>query len=106
MWQTVVAWLTWLAADPQAVSTEAAKASGAVSVAYAATAPDVAPTPAPVPPAPKPACCQDCGGRGYIVHGDGHRTPCPCPPSCQCKRAPGAALTPGGRAAPAGEAAR
>ena len=103
MWQSLIVWLTWLAADPHAVSTEAAKASGAVSVAYAATATDVAPAPVPVP---KPGCCEDCGGKGVIVHGDGHRTPCPCQPSCKCKLAPGAALTSGGRAAPAGEAAR
>jgi hypothetical protein len=62
-----------------------------------APAPAAASTPAPAPvpvpaPAPTPApgkCCSDCGGRGYIVHGDGHRTPCPCPPSCPCKKGAG-----------------
>lgn len=29
-------------------------------------------------------CCGACVD-GSIVHGDGHRTPCPCPPDCQCK---------------------
>lgn len=31
-------------------------------------------------------CCGACKG-GVIVHGDGHRTPCPCPADCECKRA-------------------
>lgn len=29
-----------------------------------------------------------CGGQcqnGIITHGDGHKTPCPCPPDCKCK---------------------
>lgn len=106
MWQTIIAWLTWLAADPAQIDREAPRASAAVSVAYATFAVDKAPQPAPEPPKPKPGCCTDCGGKGYIVHGDGHRTPCPCPASCSCKRPAGATLTPGGRAAPAGEATR
>lgn len=36
-----------------------------------------------VTPDPKPDQC-DCGGKGFIIHGDGHRTPCPCGPNCQC----------------------
>lgn len=30
-----------------------------------------------------------CGGKcvnGVITQGDGHKTPCPCPPDCPCKR--------------------
>lgn len=29
----------------------------------------------------------NCGGKGYIVHGDGHQTPCPClvDGDCKCK---------------------
>jgi hypothetical protein len=23
-----------------------------------------------------------------ITHGDGHKTPCPCPPACKCKTCP------------------
>ena len=36
--------------------------------------------------APATAC--KCGGKcvnGQIVHGDSHKTPCPCPPDCKCK---------------------
>jgi hypothetical protein len=41
-------------------------------------------------PGPKPdgECCSQCEN-GWITHGDGHRTPCPCPPTCRCKRAGG-----------------
>lgn len=44
-----------------------------------------------LPPAPEPTpapgeCCNQCKGTGYITHGDGHRTPCPCPPTCVCKK--------------------
>jgi hypothetical protein len=83
MWRTLMAWLTWLSADPAEISLEAPRASAAVAVAYAPFATEQAPQPKPEPP--KPGCCTDCGGRGYIVHGDGHRTPCPCPASCRCK---------------------
>lgn len=103
MWNAILVWLTWMSADPHGIDREAPRASGAVSVAYAATAVDAAPQPTPEPP--RPGCCTDCGGKGVIVHGDGHRTPCPCPPSCRCK-ATGAALTPGVAARPAGEGNR
>ncbi len=33
---------------------------------------------------PSKKCCGECKG-GFIVHGDGHKTPCPCPPDCECK---------------------
>jgi hypothetical protein len=33
---------------------------------------------------PSQKCCGVCKG-GFIVHGDGHKTPCPCPPDCKCK---------------------
>lgn len=29
-------------------------------------------------------CCGQCVN-GVITHGDGHKTPCPCPPDCKCK---------------------
>jgi hypothetical protein len=35
--------------------------------------------------APVQECCGLCNG-GIIVHGDGHTTPCPCPPECPCKK--------------------
>ena len=100
MWRYLLAILAALSADPAQMDREAPRASAAVSAAYAATAVEKAPQPTPEPP--KPACCTDCGGKGYIVHGDGHRTACPCPPSCECKRTPGASLTPASPVVPAG----
>ena len=85
MWQWLLSVLTALSADPAQIDREAPRASAAVSAAYATTAPEKAPEPQPEPPKPKPGCCTECGGRGYIVHGDGHRTACPCPASCRCK---------------------
>jgi hypothetical protein len=35
--------------------------------------------------APVSKCCGLCTG-GKIVHGDGHATDCPCPPTCDCKK--------------------
>lgn len=100
MWQWLLSVLAALSADPAQIDQEAPRASAAVSAAYAATAIEKAPQPTPEP---KPACCTDCGGRGYIVHGDGHRTACPCPASCKCKTAPsGASLTPAASTRPAG----
>jgi hypothetical protein len=99
MWQWLLSILASLSADPAQIDQEAPRASAAVSVAYAATAPEKAPEPKPEP---KPGCCTDCGGKGYITHGDGHRTACPCPASCKCKASPGASLTPGLPARPAG----
>jgi len=85
MWQYILSVLASLAADPAQIDREAPRASAAVSAAYATTAQEKAPEPTPEPAPPKPGCCTECGGRGYIVHGDGHRTACPCPPSCKCK---------------------
>jgi hypothetical protein len=99
MWQWLLSVLASLAADPAQIDREAPRASAAVSAAYAVTAVEKAPQPQPEP---KPACCTDCGGRGYIVHGDGHRTACPCPASCKCKAPTGASLTPAAPARPAG----
>ena len=100
MWQYILSVLAALSADPAQIDLEAPRASAAVSAAYATTSVEKAPEPKPEPP--KPACCTDCGGKGYIVHGDGHRTACPCPPSCKCKLPPGASLTPDLPAVPAG----
>jgi hypothetical protein len=99
MWQYILSVLAALSADPAQIDREAPRASAAVSVAYATTAVEKAPEPKPEP---KPGCCTDCGGRGYIVHGDGHRTACPCPASCKCKSPPGASLTPVAPSLPAG----
>ena len=37
----------------------------------------------PNTPVPNPENCP-CEGTGYIVHGDGHKTECPCGPNCDC----------------------
>ena len=83
MWQYILSVLAALSADPAQIDLEAPRASAAVSAAYAATAQEQAPEPTPEPPKPKPAVCVDCNGRGYIVHGDGHKTACP---TCAVKK--------------------
>jgi hypothetical protein len=100
MWQYILSVLASLAADPAQIDREAPRASAAVSAAYSTTATEKAPEPTPEPP--KPGCCTECGGKGFIVHGDGHRTPCPCPASCKCKNPPGASSTSGLPTRPAG----
>jgi hypothetical protein len=99
MWEYILSVLAALSADPAQIDLEAPRASAAVSAAYATTAVEKAPEPKPEP---KPGCCTDCGGKGFIVHGDGHRTACPCPASCKCKLPPGASLTPASPSQPAG----
>jgi hypothetical protein len=80
----IISVLVWLSADPAAIDRESPRAAAAVSAARASLAVEAPPEPAPTP---KPeTCCSDCGGTGMITHGDGHRTPCPCPASCPCKR--------------------
>jgi hypothetical protein len=88
----LVAALAALAAEPDALEREAPRAEAAVACAYASLLVD-APAPAPAPPAPgpkppAPARCDQCNGTGYIVHGDGHRTVCPCRSSCPDGRCP------------------
>jgi hypothetical protein len=76
--------LVWLSAEPAVIEQESPRAAAAVAAARSSMA--VEP---PAPPAPQPQpekCCSDCKGTGHIVHGDGHRTACPCPASCPCKR--------------------
>ena len=105
MWQYILSVLAALSADPAQIDQEAPRASAAVSVAYAATAPERAPEPKPEPPKPKPAVCVDCGGKGYIVHGDGHRTVCPTCGGKACPTGncpPGASSTSGLPTRPAG----
>jgi hypothetical protein len=77
--------LTIYSADPEVIDREPAKAYAACSAAYA-TLEVVAPKPKPKPqPKPNDGCCGECGGTGFITHGDGHKTPCPCPEGCDCK---------------------
>lgn len=79
LWRWLVAFLVWLSADPAEIDLEHPRAAAAVAAARASMAHDAAP--APTPPGPKPPApgkCVDCGGTGWIVHGDGHRTRCPC----------------------------
>jgi hypothetical protein len=84
-WRWLIAFLTWLAADPAAMDVERPKAAAAVALARSSLVLDVpAPAPAPKPPAPG-KCCGACGGRGYVVMPDGHRVACPCPAACPCK---------------------
>jgi hypothetical protein len=84
LWNWILWILTWLSADPVAFDREAARAAAAVSAARASMAIE-APSPTPPAPGPKPdKCCGECV-KGWITHGDGHRTPCPCPASCKCK---------------------
>lgn len=100
IYRFILALLASLSADPAQLDLEAPRASAAVSAAYAATAHEKAPQPTPEP---KPGCCTDCGGKGFIVHGDGHRTACPCPASCKCKSPSGASLAPVAPTTPAGK---
>lgn len=83
-WRWLIWFLTWLSASPADLPREAARAAASVAAARASMA-VVEPGPAPTPPAPG-GCCVECRGTGWITHGDGHRTACPCPPSCSCKK--------------------
>lgn len=88
----LVAALAALSAEPDALERARPAAEAAVACAYASLLAD-APAPAPAPPAPgpkppAPAVCTKCNGTGYIVHGDGHRTVCPCRSSCPDGRCP------------------
>ena len=83
LWRWIISVLVWLSSDPQAARLEAPKAAAAVAAARASLAIDSGPAPAPAPQPGK--CCGECKGTGFITHGDGHRTPCPCPPGCTCK---------------------
>ena len=78
IFQAFLAWLAWLLAPVVTDDLEQARAAAAVSVAAASMVADDSPSPEPGPRPPKPDVCPDCKGTGWIVHGDGHRTPCPC----------------------------
>ena len=86
IWRVILAWLTAVSVDTTAAQREAPRASAAVLCARASMLTGAVPGPQPAPvPNPKPECCGECKGTGYITHGDGHKTPCPCPPGCKCK---------------------
>lgn len=81
--ELLTAILTWLTADPAAIDAERPRAEAAVAAARASLLSAAPSPPAPSPP-PAPAPCTRCGGKGYIVHGDGHRTVCPCRTATPC----------------------
>lgn len=64
VYRALIAWLTWLAADPRAIDLERPRAAAAVAVARASMAVDTAPAPGPRPPAPACVCGETCVG-GY-----------------------------------------
>jgi hypothetical protein len=79
LWRWFVAFLVWLSADPIEIDLEHPRAAAAVAAARASMAHDTAPVPPPPgPKPPAPGKCQDCNGTGWITHGDGHKTRCPC----------------------------
>lgn len=86
LWRAWLAFLTWLAADPQMVEQERPRAAAAVAAAYATFAPGTEPAPSPAPR----ECI--CGGtcKNGVWKPDGNiEQPCPCPASCKCKSKPG-----------------
>ena len=98
MWQSILALLASLSAEPAGLEQAYPPAAAAVAVAYAAAAPDVAPEPPAPPrppaPAPKPPC--PCGGLGRVLKaGPGgvdriERCPCGACPTGTCPRPSGA----------------
>ena len=101
MWNSLLALLASLSADPAALGQAYPPAAAAVAVAYAAAAPDVAPEP-PAPPRPKPPAppkpkppCPHCGGLGRVLRAGPageriERCPCGACPTGQCPRPSGA----------------
>lgn len=65
MWAVILSWLLGVPAGP----------SVAAEVGYALLSVDL----------PVEECCGDCKG-GIITHADGHKTACPCPSTCACKK--------------------
>jgi len=98
LWQSLLALLASVSAEPSALEHAHPPAAAAVAVAYAAAAPDVAPEPPAPPkppaPAPKPPC--PCGGLGRVLKaGPGgvdriERCPCGACPDGTCPRPSGA----------------
>lgn len=103
LWNWILWVLTWLSSDPASLDREAGRAAAAVTVARATM---LVEAPAPTPPGPKPTPgkCTECNGTGWIVHGDGHRTRCPCGIGCTTGNCPvpGASSTTSSPSVPAG----
>ena len=75
-WNSLLLWLASLFAVAVPVNVEHAKSAAAVAAARASM--EVA-RPSPQPePKPKPKVCPQCNNTGWITHGDGHKTRCPC----------------------------
>jgi hypothetical protein len=66
----ILAWIALLFPQPVMVGPVAVHAAYVIHTQQADT--------------PAKECCGECQG-GFITHGDGHKTPCPCPPDCKCK---------------------
>lgn len=79
-WRWLMWCLSWLSSDPADLATGHARAAASIAAARATMVQGAEPT-----PAPSKECCVECRGTGYITHGDGHRTQCPCPGDCPCK---------------------
>ena len=83
---TILAFFAWLMAMlAPSDSSEAAKCAACVTLAYAAQAKAEGPTPPPGPDGCVKGC--DCAGTGWVKSPEGFRIPCPCPPTCSCKKA-------------------
>jgi hypothetical protein len=67
----LLAWISLLFAQPDMTGPVAVHAAYVIHTTQSAT--------------PAKDCCGECKG-GFITHGDGHKTPCPCPPECKCKQ--------------------
>ena len=81
-----LAWLAALIAPQMQVDLESARAAACVTFAAASMERDVGPAPGPAPEPDDGKCCDECKGTGWVIQPDGHRTPCPCPDTCECKR--------------------
>lgn len=80
MWRWLIWFLTWLSSDPRDLAVGHARAAASISAARSTMLAGGEPTPAPE------GCCSECNNTGWITHGDGHRTQCPCPSDCPCKQ--------------------
>jgi len=105
LWRWLIAFLTWLSADPAAVEKEAPQAAAAVAAARASM---VTASPLPTPgPTPQECVCGRTCVNG-VWRPDGHISqPCPCKcercvkkPGCSACRVPGASPASGSPATP------
>ncbi len=79
LWNALVLWLASWFAVAVPIDLEHAKSAAAVSAAVASMQAVPSPPKPPEPdPAPKPKVCPQCNNTGWITHGDGHKTRCPC----------------------------